>query len=150
MPEISDFLSAAGASLVEGQTDLLDDSVIPRMAIAEARLDAKVALEASGSTLKLQTISLGDITSGAVESSALSTIRVNFVAYEDVKPVDSPTLTRDEAIDRVASREDIARLDGILGGLSYRAEYVASQSKWLVSANSEELVVRELFIEDSR
>ena len=150
MPDISEFVAAAGASLLEGQDGLIDEDTIPRMAIADARLDAKVALEASDTGLKLQTISLGDITSGAVESSALSTIRISFVAYQDVKPIVSPTLSADEVIGKVAGLDDVVRLDEILGGLTYRAEFISSQSKWLVVAQTEDTLVRQVFVEDGR
>ena len=62
-PTIDAFVTAAGESLAGAQSDLVDDEFRTRMAVAEARLDARVALEATADGIRLQTVSLSDITS---------------------------------------------------------------------------------------
>jgi hypothetical protein len=118
------------------------------MAVSEARLEAKVALNSTSGDLQLETVSLGDITSGVVESSALSTIRLDFVAFTEEPPIVVPTKSRDSVIDEVAGRDDMVALDRIFDGLTYRAEFVDSQSSWLVVAKSGDLIVREAIVED--
>ena len=148
MPSVSDFVATAGASLVDAQSGLVEEGTIARMAVSEARLEAKVALNSTSGELQLETVSLGDITSGVVESSALSTIRLDFVALTEEPPIVVPTKSRDSVIDEVAGRDDMVALDRIFDGLTYRAEFVDSQSSWLVVAKSGDLIVREAIVED--
>ena len=148
MPSVSDFVATAGASLVDAQSGLVEEGTIARMAVSEARLEAKVALNSTSGSLQLETVSLGDITSGVVESSALSTIRLDFVAFTEEPPIVVPTKSRDSVIDEVAGRDDMVALDRIFDGLTYRAEFVDSQSSWLVVARSGDLIVRQAVVED--
>jgi len=148
MPSVSDFVATAGASLVDAQSGLVEEDTIARMAVSEARLEAKVALNSTSGDLQLETVSLGDITSGVVESSALSTIRLDFVAFTEEPPIVVPTKSRDAVIDAVAGRDDMVALDRIFDGLTYRAEFVDSQSSWLVVAKSGDVIVREVIVED--
>lgn len=148
MPSVSHFVSTAGEALLEAQSGLIDDDTVAKMAVADARLDAKVALESSAEGLQLQTISLGDITSGVVESSALSTIRLNFVAFTEDPPVVVPTKTKETVIDEVAGRDDVVALDRIFDGLVYDAQFIDAQSQWLVVARSGDQVVRKALIAD--
>ena len=67
MPSVSDFVATAGASLVDAQSGLVEEGTIARMAVSEARLEAKVALNSTPGDLQLETVSLGDITSGLKE-----------------------------------------------------------------------------------
>lgn len=148
MPSVSDFVATAGASLVDAQSGLVEEDTIARMAVSEARLEAKVALNSTSGDLQLETVSLGDITSGVVESSALSTIRLDFVAFTEEPPIVVPTKSRDSVIDAVAGRDDMVALDRIFDGLTYHAEFVDSQSSWLVVAKSGDVTVREVIVED--
>lgn len=146
MPSVEDFVAAAGDSLVSAQSGLVDEQ--PRMALADARLEAKVALDSAEDGINLQTVSLGDITSGAVESSALSTIRLNFIAFSEDPQVAVPNKTKDGVISEVATRDDLVALDRIFDGLTYKAEFIDSQQQWLVLASSGNNVVRKTIVED--
>jgi len=146
MPSVEDFVAAAGDSLVSAQSGLVDEQ--PRMALADARLEAKVALDSAEDGIKLQTVSLGDITSGAVESSALSTIRLNFIAFSQDPEVTVPNKTKDDVISEVATRDDLVALDRIFDGLTYGAEFIDSQQQWLVLASSGDDVIRKTIVED--
>ena len=147
MPDFSDFVTAARDSLVAAQPET-DPAAPPLMAVSEARLDLKVAVESKGGDLSLQTIPLTDITSGAVESSALSTVRLDFVALATEPVAVAPEKTPSDAIEEVASRPDLVALDKIFGGLDYTAEFVGAQGKWLIVASAGDLVVREAIVED--
>ena len=147
MPDFSDFVTAARDSLAAAQPET-DPATPPLMAVSEARLDLKVAVESKDGDLSLNTVSMADITSGAVESSALSTVRLDFVALATDPPVVVPEKTPSAAIKEVASRPDLVALDKIFGGLDYTAEFVGARGKWLVMALAGDLVVRELIVED--
>ena len=109
------------------------------------RADGAVALE---------TISTQDMRSGAITPGMLSTVRVQYVAVGAdtlVPPSQQPTQTPDKVIDGVRGRDDVARLDKIMGGLAYEASYVASQQRWLVTAkDAEERVVRQVVVPDQK
>ena len=150
-PTIDAFVTAAGESLAGAQSDLVDDEFRTRMAVAEARLDARVALEATADGIRLQTVSLSDITSGAVESSALSTIRLDFVAVADEAGGGAgapPTRSKANVIDQLAGQDDVKVLDRILGGLTYDATFLRDRRRWVVTARAGDLVVREAIVGD--
>lgn len=149
-PTMEAFITAAGDSLATAQSGLVEDQIRTRIAVSEARLDARVALDASGEKIRLQTVSLTDITSGAVESSALSTIRLDFVALTDDADGGTapPTRSKAEVIGQLADQEEIRRLDRILGGLTYDASFLPAQRRWVVIASSGDMVVRESIISD--
>ena len=150
-PTMGDFIAAAGESLIDAQSGLTEDAVRARMAVSEARLDARVALDATGEQIRLQTISLADINSGAVESSALSTVRLDFVAVagEAEGGGTPPQRNRTDVIGELAGRADVNTLDKILGGLTYEATYVSDQRRWVVIARAGDEIVRESIISDT-
>ena len=153
--DLGGFLEAAGKSFVEAQGALAGDvaDIPPAVAIAEAELELKAALErrADGS-VTLETISTKDMRSGAITPGLLSTIRVQYVAVPAdtlISPSEQPAGTPKGAIDRVRAREDVAVLDKILGGLSYEASYLPGRQRWLVTAmDVEQRVVREVLVPD--
>jgi hypothetical protein len=145
------FITAAGESLASAQSGLVDEQFRTRMAVSEARLDARVALEATAEGIRLQTVSLADITSGAVESSALSTIRLDFVAVADGTGEGvgaPPTRSKTDVIDQLAGLEDIKVLERILGGLTYEATFLGDRRRWIVTARAGDLIVRESIVGD--
>ncbi len=150
-PTMDAFITAAGESLAIAQSGLVDEEFRTRMAVSQARLDARVALEATADGIRLQTISLTDITSGAVESSALSTIRLDFVAVTDDAGggVGAPPLRRKaDVIDQLAGQDDVKLLERIIGGLTYDATFLRDRRRWVVTAQTGDLIVRESIVSD--
>jgi hypothetical protein len=155
--DLGGFLEAAGRSLVDAQGSLTGDLVDlpPAVAISEAELELKAAVvRRADGAVALETISTQDMRSGAITPGMLSTVRVQYVAVgaDTLVPASQqPTQTPDKVIDGVRGRDDVARLDRIMGGLAYEASYVASQQRWLVTAkDAEERVVRQVVVPDQK
>jgi hypothetical protein len=67
-----------------------------------------------------------------------------------VAPSERPSKSPDKVVDEVRSREDIARLDKILGGLTYEAIFVPTTRRWLVTATDpDDRLVRHVVVPDS-
>jgi hypothetical protein len=153
--DLGGFLEAAGKSFVEAQGALSGDvaDIPPAVAIAEAELELKAALERrADGTVTLETISTQDMRSGAITPGLLSTIRVQYVAVPADTlgaPSEQPVKTPKDVIDGVRGREDVAVLDKILGGLLYEVAYLPGRRRWLVTAtDAEQRVVREIIVPD--
>jgi len=137
--DLTGFLAAAGGSLADAQGTLTGDlaDVPSAVAISEAELEVKATLESgAGGAIALQPVSSEDLSTGKIDSAALSTVRIRYVAVTDAAPVSSPTPKRsaDDVIGTVKAREDIAALDNILGGLRFEAQFVPVSRNWLVTA----------------
>ena len=152
-PTMSEFIAAAASSLTDAQGGPTSDGISTQMTVAEARLEARVVLSTSDQGITLRTIPVTDITSGAVAPSALSTVRLDFVAIsEELDPGVGrpPDKSRAEVIKDLAGRADIKSLDRVLGGLTYDARFLDDRRRWLVTAVSGNTVVRESLISDER
>ena len=155
--DLGGFLEAAGKSFVEAQGALSGDlaDIPPAVAIAEAELELKAALERrADGTVTLETISTQDMRSGAITPGLLSTIRIQYVAVPAdtlASPAEQPVGTPKDVIDSVRGREDVAALDRILGGLVFEAAYLQGRGRWLVTAtDAEQRVMREIIVPDER
>jgi hypothetical protein len=151
--DLREFSEAAGASLAGAQGELTGGgTALPsRMAIADAELELKAVIErAPDGKIGIHLIPVADVRSGQVESSALSTIRLRFVAVADERLAgDEPKRSAAEAIEEVRSRRDIAGLAGALGELSFDAVRVPEADRWLVTARDPEgRLVREVVVAD--
>jgi hypothetical protein len=123
------------------------------VAISEAELEVKVAVSRTGDgKLAVETLSAEDMRSGTITPGLLSTVRVQYVAVPAdtlSAPSQQPTRAPSDVIANVREREDVVALDRILGGLSFDAVFVASGSRWLVTAmDAERRVVREVLVPD--
>jgi len=161
MPEtgadLGGFLEAAGRSLVDAQDSLAGGlvDIPPAVAISEAGLEVKAAMvRRADGAVALELISAQDMRSGNITPGLLSTVRVQYVAVAAdtvVPPSEQPTKTPKDVIDGVRSREDVAALDKILGGLVFEASFVAGQRRWLVTAkDAEQRLVREVIVPDGK
>lgn len=152
--ELSGFLEAAGRSLAEAQGELagLAADVPTTVAIAEAELELKaaVARRADG-TVVLETISTGDMRAGGITPGLLSTVRIQYVAVGTAATLgaEAPRRTPEDVVGDVKGRDDVGRLDRILGGLVYEAQFVPGPKRWLVTArDADARIVREVLVPD--
>ena len=148
------FVQAAGAGLASAQASIAGaELATTTIAVAEASLEAKVAIE-SGEDGQVKVVPIGAslLSSPAVKQGSVSTLTLNFVALaDDSSPtaVTPPSLKRDDAIAKMEDRDDVKRLENILCGLVYNASIVPERSGWLVSArDSAGRLVRESLIAD--
>ena len=149
------FLEAAGRSLADAQGTLAGGvaDFSAAVAISQAELDVKVAVSRTADgKLAVETLSAEDMRSGTITPGLLSTVRVQYVAVPAdtlSAPSQQPTRAPRDVIANVREREDVVALDRILGGLSFEAVFVASGSRWLVTAmDAERRVVREVLVPD--
>jgi len=143
------FLESAGRSLRDAQTALGVDrtGITTELAISDAELDVKVAVESDPrGALRIRPMGTRDVQAGAVQPEALSTVKVKYVAVAGEK---TPRRSPSEVIGEIARREDVQRLERILGSFEYSARFVPERDIWLVSARAPNVgVVREVVLPD--
>lgn len=136
---LAGFIEAAGAGLSDAQ-QVIAGAELPTtsVAVAEAVLEAKVALQVGGDgTVNVLPLNRTDLADPNIRVGSISTVSVNFVALanEEVGVATSaPTIERDTAIGSVADRDDVQKLQAILGPLTFDAAFVPERSSWLVTA----------------
>lgn len=138
--ELARFVEAAGAGLTQAQGAIAGSELVStRMAVSEATLVARVALDAdSTGGVRVRTLDRDAIRSLGTAAESLSTVTVNFVALADTAtpPAAGPApIARDAAIEAVASRTDVRKLAEVLGPLRFDATLVPERSTWLVTAH---------------
>lgn len=150
-PPLGQVVAAGGAALSDAQRDLLGDAFAARMAVSEVELEVKAGFsqDAQGG-LTITPISSAQLAEGAIAPGLVSTMKVRYTAVaDDVAPVDAPAQSSAAVIDQVRERDDLVRLDRILGGLELQATFVPEVRRWLVSASdSEGRMVRQLVVDD--
>ncbi len=119
------------------------------MAISDAEIAIKVAIETTGSGITVRPIGTRDLQTG-IRPELLSEIRVRYVAAAD-----GPTAARPpkrppaEVIRELAQRDDVVRLAKIVGQLEFEASFVPAQRRWLVVArDAAGRLVREALLGD--
>ena len=153
--DLRQFLESAGRSLAEAQGSLAGEvaDIPTAVAISEAELEVKATLERQDGEVVLQPVSGDAARQGGISPGVVSTVRIRYVAVgEDtlVAPSEQPTRTPDKVVEEVSSREDVARLDKILGGLRYEAAFVPTTKRWLVTARDpDDRVVRQVVVPDA-
>jgi hypothetical protein len=91
--ELSGFLEAAGRSLGEAQSQLLqgapgaegaaDAGGAAAVAISDIEIEVKATIGKNGEQLELQPVSSKDARRGTIDPNLLSSLRVRFVALPD-------------------------------------------------------------------
>nr|WP_315205795.1 hypothetical protein [uncultured Albidiferax sp.] len=150
-------LGNAGAALTSAQTDLgLGVGLASGMVMSEATLEIKAAVSRSSTgELEIEPLSSAHL-AGALNASAVSTIRVNFVATAATPAVASnpggttvPVKNKDDIIKGFRQRDDLQALERVMGPLEVRATFVPGSSRWLVNAvDADGRMVREQLVAD--
>ena len=150
-------LGHAGAALTSAQADLgLGVGLASGMVMSEATLEIKAAVSRSSTgELEIEPLSSAHL-AGALNASAVSTIRVNFVATAATPSSASnpggttvPVKTKEEVIKGFRQRDDLQALERIIGPLEVRAIFVPGSSRWLVNAvDADGRMVREQLVAD--
>ncbi|MFZ6749572.1 hypothetical protein [Undibacterium sp. Ren11W] len=154
---LSALLGTAGASLSSAQADLgIGVGVASGMLMSDATLEIKAAISRTGNgELEIEPLSSAHL-SGALNASAVSTIRVNFVATASAPavgaantPAHPPVRSREEIIKIFRERDDLQRLEKIMGELDIHASYLSENQRWLLKASdSSGRLIREQLIMD--
>jgi hypothetical protein len=151
-PPLGQVVAAAGAALSDAQRELLGEGFAAQMAVSEVELEVKAAFGRDGrGELTMTPISAADLAKGTIAPGLVSTVKVRYtaVAADEAPTAEAPAKSSPQVIDQVRAREDVARLDRILGGLDLQATFVPEVRRWLVSARDPEgRVVRQLVVED--
>ena len=150
-------LGNAGAALTIAQADLgLGVGLASGMVMSEALLEIKAAVSRSSTgELEIEPLSSARLV-GALNASAVSTIRVTFVATAATPASASnpggspvPVKTQDEVIKGFRQRDDLQALERVIGPLEVRAIFVAGSGRWMVSAvDADGRTVREQLVAD--
>jgi hypothetical protein len=153
--DLRQFLETAGRSLADAQGALAGEVVdIPTaVAISEAELEVKATLDRKDGSVILQPVTGDAARQGGISPGVVSTVRIRYVAVAEdtlAAPSERPSQTPEKVVDEVRSREDVARLDKILGGLTYEAVFVSATKRWVVTARDQEnRPVRHVLVPDS-
>lgn len=154
--ELGAFLEAAGSSLTEAQDKLGVGLDLPTgMLLSDADLEVKAAVRSDEEgRLTVQTFTAQEIRQGGIDPGVLSSFRVRFLAAA-AEPGAVPSqvgprkLDRDQVIDAVRKRTDLASLAKILGGLKYDTTFVPESRRWLVTVRDPQgRIVREAVLPD--
>lgn len=146
------FVRAAGDGLADAQDDIAGAQLdTTAMAVSEATLTAKVLVDIDSSgTVRVAPVGRSEIQTLPDAAGSLSAVTVNFVALTDAAEppgASAPAIDRDQAIDEVAGRDDVARLARVLGPLDFGATLVPERAMWLVTATDQQgRTVREVLI----
>lgn len=155
------FVGLAGGSLSTAQQQLGQGvDLSSSMVMSEAVLEIKAAVGRTASgELTVEPLSTAQL-AGQLNSAAISTVRLNFVATAleaptgTVAPAPSPgggsvppRLTREQALAKFQGQADVQRLEKLLGPFELRTELVAGTGHWLVLASDPAgRIVREQLI----
>lgn len=157
--DLNALLHAAGASLGDAQGQLLTGVDAPPtvMAIAEATLDMKVTIDGTArGALQVVPVSAADARAGAINTGALSSVTMRFVAFGNdlpgqivaattvPPPVRSPGTgtagprSRGDAISALQARADIARRIAAGERLKFDAIQTgaSTDAAWIVTARA--------------
>jgi hypothetical protein len=150
-------LGHAGAALTSAQTDLgLGVGLASGMVMSEATLEIKAAVSRNSTgELEIEPLSSAHL-GGALNASAVSTIRVNFVATAATPAVASnpggttvPVKSKDQIIQDFRQRDDLVALARVIGPLEVQATFVPGSKRWMVNAvDADGRVVREQLVAD--
>lgn len=101
---------------------------------------------------KPQAVSVSPGARSSVDADALSTFRMNFVAMlPETEPPAYPAPKRNfnSLITELRRREDVARLERILGELTFSVSFVPAKRLWVVTArDADDHLVREVIMFD--
>lgn len=147
------FLASAGRSLAEAQRALGASGEAATMMLSTAELEVKAAISADvRGAMSLRPVSVSQISRGSLDPGLLSTIRLQYVATPPESEPSSqpaPKRTFHELITELRRREDVARLEKILGELTFSASFVPARQLWVVTArDGDDHIVREVIMSD--
>ncbi len=154
-PDLRRFLEGAGRSLSLAGSDLAEGTDFQtKLVMASVEVEARVALESDDSgALRVHPVSTRDLES-KISAAALSTLRVQFVttAPEPAeRVVQTPTREPEDVVAEVRGRDDVARLEDILGRMKIAPTFVAESGRWLVTVTDPQgRPVREIVLPDER
>lgn len=151
--KLQQFLESAGRSLSEAQRSLGDADGGATMMLSTAEIEVKAAVSADArGVMSLQPVSVSHIGRGSIDAGVLSTVRLSFVATQpeaESSAHPAPKRNFNELITEIRRRDDVARLEKILGDLTFSASFVPARQLWVVTArDADEHVVRELIMSD--
>ncbi|MBK8025378.1 MAG: hypothetical protein IPK19_29300 [Chloroflexi bacterium] len=153
--DLQSFLEGAGRSLASAQEALGSEiNLQADMVIASAEVEAKVALKADATgKLAVQPLSSQDLVQANLNVAGISTLRISFVAAAaETAPGASagrPVRKSADVIAEIRDREDVTRLQNILGELKFEATFVQQTRRWMVTArDAKGRLVREEILPD--
>lgn len=152
--QLSELVEAAGSALADAQTDLAGtDLPSTAMAVSEAEIDMAIAINSSTKGgVRIQPISLADLSGGALDPTGFSRLKLNYVAVvEDRESAVGiqPRRPRSDVVAEASRDKTLIRIGSILGGLNFDASYVPATQKWLVVVkDASDNIVREIVLDD--
>jgi len=148
---VEDFIDAVSNSFGTAQKGIgLVEGMQSAMMISEAEVTIKTGMRMNKGRLALEPVSSASSVIGGVQPDALSTLTIRYVAARgEGTELNTPRKSREDILREVSSREDLTRLQGILGKLDMNADYAKELDLWTVKVTDDRSrVVRVLTIED--
>ncbi|MGB7337903.1 MAG: hypothetical protein WBC91_03345 [Phototrophicaceae bacterium] len=153
--DLQAFLEMAGRSLSDAQSQLgTGTNLKTDFVLANAELEARVGLTArTDGTFAIQPISSADMVKSNINSAAISTVRINFIATgaetNPNEPSSTPKRTKEDVANQIMARPDVARMSEILGPLVIKSNFEPNNQRWVVVAEDQKgRIIREALILD--
>ncbi|MGJ3241064.1 MAG: hypothetical protein ACFE0Q_20305 [Anaerolineae bacterium] len=153
--DLQAFLEMAGRSLSNAQSQLGTNTTLKTdFVLANAELEARVGLQTrDDGGFSVQPISSADMVKSNINSAAISTVRINFIATgAETSPGETPNApkrTKEDVADEILARPDVARMAEIVGPLIVRTSFEPNYQRWIVVAEDNKgRVIREALISD--
>ena len=150
---LSELADSAGRSLARAQEQLVraGETGAASMMMSEVTLEIRAALTPGTGELGVEPVSLARLSAG-LPQDGLSTLKLRFVAT--APPAEAAARPPQRSAEAVAAefraRAEIARHDKLLGPIQVRADYLAPQRRWLVSAtDARGRLLRETLVDDT-
>jgi hypothetical protein len=147
------FLEAAAQSFGMAQPEVgLPEGLQSAMLISSAELAVKAGLRFTGNKMIIEPVSAAAAAKGGVDSAALSTITIRYIAAQsDIPASEKPGRSTEDVVKEVAVRPDIVKLREILGELTMNAHYVRDVNLWTVKVtDDQERTVRVVTLADKK
>lgn len=137
---VEELLAEFGRSIVEAQGQILKasienpasvDGARTAFAISETEIEVKLVFEESGGVTAIRPVTTTSGRLNELNPGALSTLRAKILAVPDEEP-QRPKRKLADIVKDIAARDDLKRLEKILGPLEVKASFVPAQKRWVV------------------
>lgn len=148
--ELNEFLEAAGLSLGQAQRSILGgETRPPQVVLSEAELEIRAGFRLDDRGLHIEPVGSEGVVRGALDSSALSTLKVRFVAARSEEGPDQPTRSRKDVVEAVTARADVKRLSELVGEVRVDAAFVGEMGIWTAQVrDAQGTLLRQLTLPD--
>lgn len=148
--ELNEFLEAAGLSLGQAQRSILGgEARPPAVVLSEAELEIRAGFRLGDRGLHIEPVGSEEAAKGTLQSGALSTLKVRFVAARSEEGANEPVRSRKDVVDAVTARSDVKRLSDLLGEVRVETAFVGEMGIWTAQVrDTQGTLLRQITLPD--